>query len=677
MRRFTSFARACGLARHVLLRRLGEERGIALAMALGVMSVLLISGTTIVYFSSTNARTASRSSSDQKAYALAEAGMNDALSILENALDPRTSTLLPQTTVNLDGGTATYSGTIDANDLWTLTSIGSVRSPSGALSNVTRTLKRTVQILGLNQSATGIAWSRFYQDSTATCLTIDGVNWPAPVSTRGDLCLVDGATITGSTTTVDVGGNVSIVGPDVTSSPRAPSAASGWTNSTNVFTSNSVYATNAISSYGTGATLQATGFGFSIPSTAIIKGITVSVVRKASTSFTLQDSSVYLLKSGSQTGTNHAVSGTWSTSNTTKDYGSTSDLWGTTWTAANINASNFGVKFVARAGSSSATASVDYITVTVTYSDDTNGVGTAGTPIAEANVTGTCTYNANAPHSPCSSADKVYASNITTAGKNLTMPQIDFAYWWAHAKPGPKYPCTTSTGTPPSFDNDAASTTGPNDSIPINGEMTPLYSDYTCKVIENGIRVGELSWNHTTHDLTIYGTVFVDGNFRFDDDGQVVHYHGRGDIFAGGAAEIDELVCAGGSGTDLASSCYADMSNWDPSQNMLVLLSMYTGQAEYDQGGSHCSPTGTTSCPNGYYASGFQGVLYSKGDCLIHQMFRDSGPVICNSITLPNESNGNPTYYPYPQLSNLTGGQKYTNPNSSSSFELQINPMTG
>ncbi len=554
-----------------------------------------------------------------------------------------------------------------------------MRSPTGALSNVRRTLKRTVQILGLNQTANGIAWSRFYQDSNASCLTIDGVNWPAPVSTRGNLCLENGATITGSTTTVDTGGSVIIEGPDTTPAARVPTAASGWTNSTNVFTSNSVYATNAISANSTGATLSATGFGFSVPSSAIIRGIQVSVIRKATAASSIQDQTVQLQKAGTAVGSNKAIAGNLEhESNVTQNYGTTSDLWGTTWTASDINNANFGLKFTAKAGATATTANVDYITITVTYSNDTNAIGTSGSPIAEVNVNGTCKYNANAAHTPCSSADKVYASNISSVAKNLTMPQVDFTYWWSHSKPGPKYPCTTSTGTPPSFDNDAGTTSAPNNSIGVNGEMTPLSTDYTCKVIENGIRVGELSWNHTTHDMTIYGTVFVDGNFRFDDDGQVVHYHGRGDIYSGGAAEIDEVVCAGGSGTDLNSSCYGDMSNWDPNQNMLVLLSMYTGQAEYDQGGSTCSPTPTTGCPNGHYASGFQGVLYSKGDCLIHQMFRDSGPVICNSITLPNEgATGNPTYYPYPQLSNLTGGQKYTNPAGASSFELQINPMTG
>jgi len=647
-------------------------------MALGIMTVLAISGTTIVYFTSSSARTASRSSSDQKAYAFAEAGLNDALSILENASNPTVSTLLPQTVASFEGGSATYSGTIDSNYVWTITSIGSVRSPTGALSNVRRTLKQSVQVLGLNATSTGIAWSRFYQDATTPCLTIDTVNWPAPVSTRGDLCLTNGATITGSGTSVDVGGNVIITGPDTSTAATAPTVASGWTNSNNVFTSNSVYATNAVSANSTGASLSATGFGFSIPSSAIIKGITASVIRKASTSNTLQDATVQLLKAGSAVGSNKAVSGTWSTSNTTKTYGTASDLWGTTWTASDVNNANFGLKFAAKAGSTAATASVDYITIQVTYTNDTNAIGTSGSPIQSANVNGTCKYNANTAHTPCTNADKVYAGNISSSAQNQTMPQVDFTYWWAHAKPGPKYPCTTSTGTPPTFDNDAGTTTGPNDSIPVNGEMAPNNADYTCKVVENGVRVGELSWNHTTHDMTIYGTIFVDGNFRFDEDGEVVHYHGRGDIFSGGAAEIDAVVCAGGSGTDLNSSCYGNMSNWDPSQDMLVLLSMYTGTAEYDQGHTTCGPpTGTTACPNGYLPAGFQGVLYSKGDCLIHQMFRDSGPVICNTITLPSDASGWPTYYPYPTLTNLTGGQKYTNPATSGQWDLKIGTVSG
>ena len=52
------------------------------------------------------------------------------LSILSNASNPTVSTLLPQTTASFEGGSATYSGTIDSNSLWTITSVGSVRSPT-------------------------------------------------------------------------------------------------------------------------------------------------------------------------------------------------------------------------------------------------------------------------------------------------------------------------------------------------------------------------------------------------------------------------------------------------------------------------------------------------------------------------------------------------------------------
>ena len=50
--------------------------------------------------------------------------------------------------------------------------------------------------------------------------------------------------------------------------------------------------------------------------------------------------------------------------------------------------------------------------------------------------------------------------------------------------------------------------------------------------------------------MTIYGTIFVDGNFRFDEDGEIVHYFGRANIMSSRDDEIDALVCAGGTGTD-------------------------------------------------------------------------------------------------------------------------------
>ena len=47
-------------------------------------------------------------------------------------------------------------------------------------------------------------------------------------------------------------------------------------------------------------------------------------------------------------------------------YGSTSDLWGTTWTAADINNSDFGVALAANS-TNARIAYVDYMQITVTY----------------------------------------------------------------------------------------------------------------------------------------------------------------------------------------------------------------------------------------------------------------------------------------------------------------------
>jgi Tfp pilus assembly protein PilX len=71
--------------------RLRSERGLVLPIAIGIATVLAIAGTTAIGYSTGNARTSYRSSADQKAYALAEAGVNNAMAVLSlpdnNALD--------------------------------------------------------------------------------------------------------------------------------------------------------------------------------------------------------------------------------------------------------------------------------------------------------------------------------------------------------------------------------------------------------------------------------------------------------------------------------------------------------------------------------------------------------------------------------------------------------------
>ncbi|MBK6281838.1 MAG: hypothetical protein IPF54_03470 [Draconibacterium sp.] len=73
------------------------------------------------------------------------------------------------------------------------------------------------------------------------------------------------------------------------------------------------------------------------------------------------------MKAGVPVGDNKANTTTdWPTSETAFPYGGTSDLWGTTWTPAEINAINFGVSLVANSNNNR-TAYVDYISIAVTY----------------------------------------------------------------------------------------------------------------------------------------------------------------------------------------------------------------------------------------------------------------------------------------------------------------------
>jgi Tfp pilus assembly protein PilX len=644
------------------LRRFKAQEGVTLIMAIGILGVLSLTGATLIYYSSSNARSASSSKANETAYTLAEAGVAQALSVLNNALNPLTGSLLQSTTLQLEGGSVTYAGTLNGTT-WTITSTGTVTNPTGA-SAVKRTLTRNAEVYGLNSGANVAAWNRWYSDQTS-CLTVQDVTIQMPFATRGGLCMVGSAQITGSGTTVEVGGNVTMVGSG-TSGARNPSAATGWTSSTNVYTSNNVYATATINGSSQSANLDVTGFGFSIPAGATINGIDVDIERKASATSSIEDFDVYVLKNGSATGiTDHASTTDWTTSDSTRSYGNSSDLWGTTWTVSDINASNFGVRLKAtNLTGTSKTASVDWVQVTVFYTPlPATTIGTSGTPLASVQVTGTCKYAAQTAHTPCGSADKVWGNTIGTAPQNLSMPAIDMAYWYTNGKPGPLNNCTTGS-FPGGFDND----TTYNASRSGSAEVTPTSSSYTCQVKDSlGNILGEISWNHVTHVLKIKGTIFIDGDFRFDDDGQVVHYQGRGIIYAAGHIEFDELVCAGGSGT---TSCVdTGMANWDPSQNMMVVLAGATGAlaAEYDQGS-----TQSQSVP-----SGLQGLIYARGECVVHENFHTSGPIVCGSLSLPSSSNGWPTYYDWPPLGSLVEGQMYTNPSTAGDFVVVPGMQSG
>lgn len=137
------------------------------------------------------------------------------------------------------------------------------------------------------------------------------------------------------------------------------------------------------SSDGASGQLLLTNFGFSIPNGASILGIQATIVRHADltgSKNSITDQTVQLVKSGAASGNNKADGSTlWPTSDATANYGANNDLWGTTWTVANINASNFGILLtVLNSNDVNINAFVDSISLTVTYSGGTQTQNISG-----------------------------------------------------------------------------------------------------------------------------------------------------------------------------------------------------------------------------------------------------------------------------------------------------------
>jgi len=96
--------------------------------------------------------------------------------------------------------------------------------------------------------------------------------------------------------------------------------------------------------------LKLTNFGFNVPSDATIKGVQVKIRRYADTApssnYYVKDKYIFLVKNGAIVPASNKskgdIWGTWGTE-TYYSYGSSSDLWKTTLTPSDVNASNFGV----------------------------------------------------------------------------------------------------------------------------------------------------------------------------------------------------------------------------------------------------------------------------------------------------------------------------------------------
>jgi len=288
-----------------------------------------------------------------------------------------------------------------------------------------------------------------------------------------------------------------------------------------------------------------------------------------------------------------------------------------------------------------------YVGGFLTFNNKQGHIGSSGSgnTIPYAHVGSYCQVSSGSQVNPCKS-EPVGGSNpntniwVTGAPTNLTGVPAYFTTisapticwgpntctgdpvggWYSVASPGPLHPCTTTAGTPPTFDNNTVM----DGSVATVFNLTPAAS-YTCRTAQ-----GELSWNATTRVLTVVGTIFVDGSITMTTSGNSpITYNGTAHggtcsavsdcqsvIYATGDISINsEKLCAylNNAGND----CDWANTNWDPNKKILIFASN--------------GPTGVTVGPS---QTSFQGGLYATNTVSTGQSAVTEGPLVSGTKTV-------------------------------------------
>ena len=519
-----------GAALRSVFARLRDERGIALIAALGTMTSLGLVVTGAVAFTSANSRNANESNAIQKAHALAEAGINNSLSILAAAYAQNIIfygeevDLLPQRTTTLNGGTVRWGGeyctgtatalcSVDDTGLWRLESTGSVKNPTGpGAADAAYTLRARIPAsMGPTKPANPI-WSWVYSG--------------APQS----------AGFAESSCNMVIGNKTRIMSP--------------------------LYVVGNLCLENQGSISQPS----SVP--------------------------VSQCPSTTRTDCNRLVTGGW--------------LW---------------------------------------QKSNQNYVGTAAGRLSEAHVQDGCGQNTGSAAviaNPCTwDSEKLYVSpsgRYTSIGSaQLTPPSFSWDDYYRIASPGPKSRCRTTSGTPPTFDNDVIR----NSSVFAVQNITPL-NGYTCKTLR-----GELSWDPTTRTITISGAVYIDGSAQIDttaagnargwNPNNAIRYVGQGFIWVSGTFLVkNATVCA----TPKSDWSGCDTAAWNP--NTIAM-----GIAANGSGGQLPADDGI-QVVSGMY----QGMFYATNDISVETTGQMQGPM----LSLNRVSIGQNGEFSFPPISVIPSG---------------------
>jgi hypothetical protein len=241
-----------------------------------------------------------------------------------------------------------------------------------------------------------------------------------------------GAAHTISVDHVQVTVNFSLAPFTQTASPAVCETLVDWSNPTRAMLSDNSRATASLDGT-TSHFLQATGYGFAIPAGSVINGITVNVERRSSSAGNggSRDAVVRIVKAGVIGVTDRATATSYTTGDVVEAHGGATDLWGQTWTVADINAGNFGVAFAAtkpNAAGGAQTVSVDHLQIAIDYTPGPGTYSMTRSPTACASIAGIGTVNWNNPARATASDDsRARAALDGTTSRYLSCNTYNFA----------------------------------------------------------------------------------------------------------------------------------------------------------------------------------------------------------------------------------------------------------
>ena len=230
--------------------------------------------------------------------------------------------------------------------------------------------------------------------------------------------------------------------------------------------------------------------------------------------------------------------------------------------------------------------------------------------------------------------------------------------WYSAAAPGPATGCGAGSTYPSTwtqtsayftqhfFDNDTTrnSSVGTVHMLELvdrsSGAGGTAHNSFDCRWYDSdGTLVGQLKWTYPsscgaapasgTADLTVNGTVFIDGNLSFASCDYAV-YQGRGTIYVNGTVTFANgaKVCA------LPISGNPCLGNFDPSQNLLEIVAVNAGNAN-----------------PGFALSGaatYEGISYTNGVFNGGNGASVNGPVIADTATMSGNAKLRSTVDPPP-----------------------------